>query len=59
VLRMGADLVPSADIEASSTSSEELLEDSVECLSLLGRNGDRIGDVIGRDLTLVGVRVRS
>ena len=55
----GADLVLTVSNDVVEISSEELFDDSVGCLWLFGRSGDRIGDVSGRDLTLVGVRLRS
>ena len=54
-LATGADAVLTPDIEAADTSSEELAEDSVAWRVVLGRIGERVGVVTGRDRTLVGV----
>ena len=55
VLGVGADVVLPAEMDAAETSSDELFGDSVACRTLLGR----IGEAPGKDLTLVGVWLRS
>ena len=54
---LGAAIEPAIEADAAEISSEELFDESIAGPVISGCSGDFVGDVIGRDLTLVGVSV--